>query len=123
MSVANPEAKNAWIQEQRESLMKLHTGKKRKPKMVTLPMTARKDKLKATLLTVTTPAETIVYAEISGLVVIAKQITPKRNTRNLVKRLEERVLLALRALHVKIPRTGVFEKARKTANAELGYGR
>ncbi|MEE8107006.1 MAG: hypothetical protein V3T86_15835 [Planctomycetota bacterium] len=121
--VANPEAKNAWIQEQRDSLMKLHTGKKLKPKTVTLPMTARKDKLKATLLTVTTPAETIVYAEISGLIVMAKQITPKRDARNLVKRLEERVLLALRALYVKIPRTGVFDAARKTANAELGYGR
>ena len=67
-------------------------------------------------------SQTYIHGEIPGAVVIVKIVKDKITTSD-IKRLQERVVYALRALEIKKAKAFVFKDAMKKARAEAGYGR
>jgi hypothetical protein len=105
MFVADPDKPGTWSKEQSDSLLETDPGAT-KQKRTALP---HADGVKATVVTLTRKDGSIeMRAEVEGLVICARESKPTPN-------LEQRVLLALRALYIRRPKAGVYAAAMTEA--------
>jgi len=107
--VADPDNAHSWSQEQAESLKGMEP-KATRIKQVALP---RMKGVKAEVVEVKIPRGPVwIRAEANGMVVMARETKPTRN-------LQERVILALRALQIRRPTPKLYDGALKKARARI----
>ena len=115
--IADPDNPGTWARDQLETLEK-QAKRKIRSKRLKLPLS----KSRATLTIVPQHSQTYIHGEIPGVVVLVKIVKDKITSSD-IKRLQERVVYALRALQIKKPRAFVFKDVMKKARVEVGYGR
>jgi hypothetical protein len=113
--IADPDRPGTWAVDQLETLEK-QAKRKIESKKVKLPLS----KSRATLTIVPQDNQTYLHGEIPGVVVLVK-IVKDKITNSDVKRMQERVVYALRALEIKKPKAFVFKDALEKARTTAGY--
>ena len=109
--VGDPDRPGDWAERQFESLVAGAASRSRvRSREIALPLT--KKKIKALITRIPTRDGCFVHGRVGGLVVLARESKPTPS-------IEQRVLMALRALHIKRPTPATFDEAIRKARERL----